>query len=80
MQIDLGTVQELEGVVTQPRGNNCCGPHVVTSYRVETSVDGEAFTYIPGTLAGPTADDFNADLNTLVKAYFPGTVKARYVR
>ena len=34
MQIDLGEERDVAGVVTQARGNNCCGPMGVTSFTV----------------------------------------------
>ena len=80
IQIDLGDDMPLTGVVTQSRGNNCCGPQYVASYRVQYSSDDVTFTEIAVIFNGPTADDYAASRNTKVNAYFPEPITARYVR
>ena len=80
IQVDLGEDTLLTGVVTQPRGNNCCGPQYVSSYRVQYSSDGVSFTEIPTVFNGPTADDFAAGQNTKVNVFFSELITARYVR
>jgi hypothetical protein len=80
IQIDLREDMVITGVVTQSRGNNCCGAQYVTSYRVQYSSDDVTFTEIPMIFNGPTADDYAAGLNTKVNAYFPELITARHVR
>lgn len=82
MEIDLGEDREINGVVTQARGNNWAW--AVTSFRVQYSSDGVTYDEVPGLLYGPTADylanDHAADMNVLFKAFFPDVITARYVK
>ena len=50
MQMDLGSVQQVTGVVTQDR--SCCN-QFVTLFTAQHSVDGENFTVVPEMLRGP---------------------------
>jgi len=70
MQIDLGKVTAVAGVVTQGRvGSN----QFVTEFSVEISFDGISFTGIPNWTSG------NTDGTTHVTKLF-STVRTRYVR
>ena len=94
MELDLGEDRDLAGVVTQARGNGCCGPQAVTEfkilYRTEAGSEaGEDFKEVGGggPLLGPdveylTGDWGNGgdDRDVRFNAYFPEVIKARYVR
>jgi hypothetical protein len=84
MQIDLGEDRELSGVVTQARGNNCCGPMGVTSFTVQYSSDGVNFEAVPGVLPGPSeaylTNDWAASLHDKFQVFFPSVITARYIR
>merc|ERR1719456_1238688 len=69
MQIDLGAVKSVSGVVTQGRKQG----QWVTKYNVKYSTNGRKFTSVKGDFTG------NSDRNTKVTGMFK-TVGARYVR
>jgi len=72
MQIDLGKVTAVAGVVTQGRVG---GNQFVTEFSVEISFDGVSFTGIPNWTSG------NTDGTTHVTKLFDGwLVRTRYVR
>lgn len=86
MQLDLGSETEVTGVVTQGRGNNCCGPMGVPEFRVRYSRDGETFYDVGdgGTFYGPSEDfltnEWASDMHRKFKTFFPTVITARYVR
>ena len=81
MQMDLGGTFDVTGVVTQARGNRCCGDQYVTGFQVLYKVDAaDAFSEIPGVLQGPTAETYAASWHTKINAFFPSVVRARYIR
>ncbi|MFN9908783.1 MAG: discoidin domain-containing protein, partial [bacterium] len=73
MQIDLSTVQDVSGLVTQGRGD---GGWWVKGYAVRVSDDGESWKEV----ACGRIFDANSDMNTKVINMFPAPVKGRYVR
>ena len=72
-QIDTGSVQKIEGVVTQGRGDY---GQWVTSFKVMVSDDGSSWTDVQ---CGFTFTG-NTNQHTKVKTLFDGVVKARFVR
>eukprot|EP00039_Didymoeca_costata_P029030 m.22963 g.22963 ORF g.22963 m.22963 type:complete len:1851 (-) comp7454_c0_seq1:181-5733(-) len=84
MQLDLGEAREIIGIVTQARGNNCCGPMGVTEYHVKYSLDGVNFTDINRVMKSATVDwlanNWTDDMNAKFNAFFPEIVTARFVR
>ena len=91
MQLDLDTDTDINGVITQARGNNWAW--AVTQYRVQYSTSDDfdndvAFKEVPGLLQGPTVDyldneyasEPNKRHSRKFKAFFPAAVTARYVR
>jgi hypothetical protein len=73
MQIDLSTVQDISGLVTQGRGD---GGWWVKGYAVRVSDDGESWKEV----ACGRIFDANSDMNTKVINMFQDPVKGRYVR
>jgi hypothetical protein len=73
MQLDLGSVQNVAGIVSQGRGD---GGWWVTAYSVRVSEDGDSWHEVA---CGQTFQA-NTDMNTQVKNVFSAPVKARYVR
>jgi len=73
MQLDLGKVQDVAGLVTQGRGD---GGWWVKGYAVRVSDDQSSWKEV----ACGRVFDANRDMNTKVKNLFPDPVKARYVR
>jgi hypothetical protein len=73
MQLDVGSVKSIAGVVTQGRAN---AHQWVTSYQVEASDDEKAWTKVDcgRTFAG------NVDQNTVVNGRFNKPITARYIR
>jgi hypothetical protein len=73
MQLDVGSVKSIAGVVTQGRSN---AHQWVTSYQVEASDDEKAWTKVDcgRTFAG------NVDQNTVVNGRFNKPITARYIR
>eukprot|EP00439_Symbiodinium_sp_Y106_P022947 s1625_g2.t2 len=71
MQIDLGLVATVVGVVTRGRITHS---QWVTSYKVQTSVDGRRFIDAPGGTGG------NWDQHSDQEVYFSFPVEARYIR
>jgi hypothetical protein len=77
MQMDLGKVMAVNGVVTMARGpwSHCCTEQRVTKAEVRTSIDGTSWTS-QGTFAGNVAAD-----GSRAYMFFPGgEVNARHVR
>ncbi|CAK0837581.1 unnamed protein product, partial [Prorocentrum cordatum] len=73
MQMDLGMVAEVEGVVTQGRNSAfCC--QWVTSFEVAVSLDGISWSAVDGNFTG------NSDEDTKLYSLFQSTELARYVR
>ena len=77
MVIDLGRMFEVAGVATQARSNR---DQYVTTFTAQYSTDNIAFSDVPGTLTGPTAEDVAASRETQVQALFPSVVTARYIK
>ncbi len=73
LQMDLGKVQKVGGVVTQGRENAW---QYVSTYRVKVSISGDKWMNVE---CGRIFDG-NNDLATKVKNLFSSPVKARYVR
>ncbi|CAJ1395034.1 unnamed protein product [Effrenium voratum] len=71
MQIDLGIVASVTGVVTKGRVDR---GQWVTAYSVQTSTDGKRFIDAPGGTGG------NLDQHSENEVYFTFPVEARYVR
>merc|ERR1719502_2573793 len=77
-QMDMGTVGEVTGVVTQARNlRRRSSPQYVKSYKVKVSSDGKAWTGVDGgaTFMGNAADGDAKKVNK-----FATPVKTRYVR
>ena len=71
MQIDLGAVLKVKGVVTQGRSDE---DQRVTSFQVSTSVDGSTWSSRSATFDG------NSDRHTKIENMLSSAVDARYVR
>jgi hypothetical protein len=85
MQIDLGEARKVTGVVTQARGNNCCGPHGVTHVSFEYSSNGVEFQKVPGgVFQGPTVafltTEWASNFHRKFPIFFPAVITARYIR
>ena len=73
MQIDAGVELYVVGVATQAR-TNCCNQWV-TSYRVQTSTDGNSWAYVGGTFSG---NGYTNSYQKVTNSF--AAVRARYVR
>lgn len=73
MQMDLGEVREITGVVVQGRAD---ADQRVTKFNVQCSVDNKEFTVVPGPFDCPAGVAPDA----VVRRFFPEPVTARYVR
>ena len=73
--MDTGSVQDIQGVGTQGRGDG--EPQWVTTYTVSVSSDGSSFTAVDG---GFTFTGNVANGNNVVRNSFAAVVTARYVR
>lgn len=71
MQMDLEAETDVVGVVVQGHAN---AEKWVSKYSLQYSVDGQAFTKIPGIW------EYNGKIDAKSKAILPSTVRARYVR
>lgn len=71
LQIDLGSVQEVDAVATQGRENS---EDWVTSYDLQYSLNGRTWESIPDTFAA------NSDSRTLVKNVLPKPLLTRFLR
>ena len=74
MQIDLGSIRCVNGVVTQGRNKGVYGSQRVTSYKISYSSDGVTFTELPEVFEG----NVNNDYSNVTNSFDP--VQARYVR
>ena len=74
MQIDLGRIRCVTGVVTQSRKRGSHGSQRVTSYRLSYSRDGVTFTELSKVFAGNVKNDHSKVTNSF------DPVQARYVR
>jgi len=87
MELDLGEVRDLAGVVTQARGNTCCGARAVTKFDIlYKATDSDDYQSLAG-LEGPSVKylqnsthGWSKDLNRRFNAFFPEIIQARYVR
>jgi len=71
VQMDMGSVMTVMGVVTQGRNGV---PQWVTSYTVAVSTSGDSWEDVDGTFTG------NGDMETKVEGLFSAGFQARYVR
>nr|XP_039250482.1 lactadherin-like [Styela clava] len=75
--IDLGSVDRVEGIITQGHSNN---DWYVTEYKVETSDDGTTYTAIKDENGLDKKFGGNVDNQTPVSNAFPEAVEKRYLR
>lgn len=73
-QIDLGSEQEIDGVVVQ--GRTCCG-QAVRSYKIQVSSNGQNFEQVD---EGKVFDYPPTDLNDKYPQRFSTRIRTRYVR
>ncbi|XP_033105774.1 uncharacterized protein LOC117108037 [Anneissia japonica] len=78
IQVNLGQVKEVTGVITQGRNGNY--DQWVTSYEVLYSMDGNNWESILGNEGQPKAFVGNTDKNTEVTALFSESLTTQYVR
>eukprot|EP01050_Picozoa_sp_SAG11_P025099 SAG11_NODE_5555_length_1526_cov_2.592151_1_plen_440_part_10 len=70
MQLDLGTIKPVAGIVTQGRGSSHTGQYV-TMFTIEHSADGIHYTQLPGKFDGGAKRKKN---------FFGSVITARYVK
>ncbi|XP_072016973.1 lactadherin-like [Amphiura filiformis] len=90
IQVDLGVLHSVTGVLTQGRaynvddrfsgGGSCC-PHWVTNFKVQYSSDGMGWRLVQSTIS-QSAMIFvgNTDQTTVVTNLFPTLVEASFIR
>ena len=74
MQIDMGAVRTVRGVVTQGRRDST---ESVTHFTVDYSVDGSSWDTVPG---GQLVGNTEGGTEAATEVLFPGTITARFVR
>ncbi|XP_033107775.1 uncharacterized protein LOC117109513 isoform X2 [Anneissia japonica] len=79
IQVDLGKIRQVSGVVTQGRNGYTPGQWV-QSYKVSYSIDSNNWEPIVGSTGVPMEFVGNSDADTAVTRLFPAGVHARFIR
>ena len=82
MQMDLGADAEVNGVVTQARGNSGYGSMAVTRFKLQyaTAASPTVLIDVGSFTGGPTNAEYAADIQHKTNFWLPGVITARYLR
>ena len=81
IQVDLGTVRNIQAVLTQGQGNSAVsGTEYVSSYKLSVSVNGNSWSYVINEASSSLIFQGNTNTYTVRRNDLPDGTTARFVK